>query len=90
MKCILPPLKAAEIQDKSFESTPKSIVHSKQDLIAQNMANAAALSRNKEMSVEEMKQFVALLLANESFSITPEGHIITVIIELEDLLKKFN
>ena len=74
----------------TVESTPKSIAHSKQDLIAQNMAKAAALSRNKEMSVEEMKQFVALLLANESFSITPEGHIITVILELEDLLKKFN
>ena len=37
-----------------------------------------------------MKQFVALLLENESFSITPEGHTVTVILELDDLLKKFN
>ena len=74
----------------TVESNAKSIAQSKQDLIAQNMAKAAALSRNKEMSAEEMKQFVALLLENESFSITPEGHIVTVILELDDLLKKFN
>ena len=61
-----------------------------QETVARTLAKSASLFRNPEMTSEEMKRFVSKLLANKSFTITPEGQIITVIVEPEDLLKKFN
>ena len=61
-----------------------------QETVVRTLAKSASLFRNPEMTPEEMKRFVSKLLTSESFSITPEGQIITVIVEPEDLLKKFN
>lgn len=58
--------------------------------IARSMAKSAALYRNPEMSDYEAKQFTIQLLENKSFTITPEGQIVTIILSVNDLLKKFN
>lgn len=74
----------------NVEESSKSIQESAHEQIARNLAKSAALHRNPCMGYEEMKQFVAQVLKNKSFTITPEGQIVTIIIEPEDLLKKFN
>lgn len=58
--------------------------------IARTMAKSAALYRNPDMSEYEVKQFATQLLENKSFTITPEGQIVTIILSVQDLLKKFN
>ncbi len=60
------------------------------EAIARTMAKSAALYRNPEMSDFEAKQFTTQLLSNKSFTITPEGQIVTIILSMNDLLKKFN
>ena len=74
----------------NYSENNKTVKDSVQEQIAQNLAKAASLYRNPNMTVEEMQHFVAQLLQNKSFTITPEGQIVTIIIEPEDLLKKFN
>lgn len=58
--------------------------------IARAMAKSAVLYRNPDMSDYEVKQFATQLLENKSFTITPEGQIVTIILSIQDLLKKFN
>ena len=74
----------------NYSENNKTVKDSVQEQIAQNLAKAASLYRNPNMTVEEMQHFVAQLLQNKSFTITPEGQIVTIIVEPDDLLKKFN
>ncbi len=61
-----------------------------QEHIVKTMAKSASLYRNPDMNKEEMHHFVSKLLQAKSYTITPEGQLITVIVEINDLLKKFN
>lgn len=74
----------------NYSENNKTVKDSVQEQIAQNLAKAASLYRNPNMTVEEMQHFVAQLLQNKSFTMTPEGQIVTIIVEPEDLTKKFN
>ncbi len=74
----------------NFEESNKTIQDSVQEQIARTLAKSASLFRNPTMSKEEMEQFVLQVIQNKSFTITPEGQIATIIVEPEDLLKKFN
>lgn len=74
----------------NFEEANQTIKDSVQEHIARTLAKSASLFRNPTMSKDEMAQFVTQVIQNKSFTITPEGQIVTIIIEPEDLLKKFN
>lgn len=74
----------------NYSENNKNVKDAVQEQIAQNLAKAASLYRNPNMTVEEMQHFVAQLLQNKSFTMTPEGQIVTIIVEPDDLLKKFN
>ncbi|MCQ2606986.1 MAG: DNA mismatch repair endonuclease MutL [Bacteroidales bacterium] len=74
----------------SITNSGNNFKESWQEHIVRTMAKSASLYRNPEMSKDEMHRFVSNLLQAKSYTITPEGQIITVIVELNDLLKKFN
>lgn len=74
----------------SYCEANKNIKDSVQEQIAQNLAKSASLYRNPNLTNEEMRDFVTKVLQNKSFTITPEGQIVTLIVEPEDLIKKFN
>lgn len=73
----------ADYENETSRENPK-------EQVARSMAKSAALYRNPSMSDFEMKQFTTQLLENKSFTITPEGQIITIILSPDDLIKKFN
>lgn len=65
----------------------------KQDLqhqIATSMAQSAALFRNVNMQQDEMQQFVAQLFQCESHSLSADGKPAVVLLEYDEILKKFN
>ncbi len=74
----------------NFEESNKNVKDSIQEKIARNLAKSAALFRNPIMSTEEMRNFASQVLQNKSFTITPEGQIATIIVEPDDIIKKFN
>lgn len=74
----------------NFEESNKNVKDSIQEKIARNLAKSAALFRNPVMSTEEMRNFASQVLQNKSFTITPEGQIATIIVEPDDIIKKFN
>lgn len=80
------------IQDfiSNVEENGTALKDSVNERIARNIAKSASLFRNPDMTEAEMKAFVCQILANKSFTITPEGQIATIIIEPEDFIKKFN
>ncbi|MCQ2959769.1 MAG: DNA mismatch repair endonuclease MutL [Bacteroidales bacterium] len=74
----------------SFEDENKNVKDSIQEKVVSKLAKSASLFRNPNMTKEEMHSFVLQVISNKSFSITPEGQIVTIIVEPEDLIKKFN
>jgi len=80
------------IQDfmSEFDDNQKDIKGDVQNKIAVSLAKTSALYRNVSMQQDEMQAFIAQLFQCEQHSLSAEGKLAVILIDYDELFKKFN
>ncbi len=58
--------------------------------VAKSMAKTSALYRNVHMQQDEMQVFISQLFQCESHSLSADGKVAVVLLEYDEIFKKFN